>query len=236
MFSTAIKQYTDTNNYSNFRCRAVFFDMDGVLFDSMPFHASAWVRALNDVGMPFTQTDAYLNEGRTGNSTIDGVYNKILNRDASEKEKKQIYTLKSRYFEETERTVPMAFAFELLQKIKSEKKEIFLVTGSAQPSLLEGLHAAFPDVFSRERMITAFDVTQGKPHPEPYLKALNRSGLEPWEVVVIENAPLGVASAKAAGLFVIAVNTGPLPDEVLYENGADIVFDSMQELYTNWTF
>ncbi len=200
----------------------------------MPFHAAAWVKALNEVGMPFTKTEAYLNEGRTGGSTIDGVYNRVLGRNATDEEKKKIYSLKSKYFEEIEQTVPMPYASELLKKVKSQNQEIYLVTGSAQPKLLDGLHIAFPGIFHKNRMITAFDVEQGKPHPEPYLKALYRSGLAPWQVVVIENAPLGVASAKAAGLFTIAVNTGPLPVDVLFENGADIVTDSMLELYLNW--
>ncbi len=234
MFRDTIKQFLQFKKYPLLECKAVFFDMDGVLFDSMPFHAAAWVKALQDVGMPFTETEAYMNEGRTGSSTIDGVYNRILCRDANELEKKQIYSLKSKYFEESNRTVPMPFANELLQKVKYEKKAIYLVTGSGQPSLLEGLKDSFPGIFTEERMITAYDVQLGKPHPEPYLKALVKSGLKPWQVVVIENAPLGVASSRAAGLFTIAVNTGPLHQDVLLENGANLVLDSMKTLFEQW--
>ena len=79
-------------------------------------------------------------------------------------------------------------------------------------------------------MITAFDVVKGKPDPEPYLKAWERSGLSKEQCVVIENAPLGVRSGKAAGLKVYAVNTGVLSNEDLLLAGADNVFDSMQEL------
>ena len=125
----------------------------------------------------------------------------------------------------------MPFAAELLEKIKKEGKSIYLVTGSGQKSLLEGLQLHFPGIFQQQRMVTAFDVTQGKPHPEPYLKALKKSGLKRSEVAVVENAPLGVESAKAAGLFVIAVNTGPLDEKVLWESGADVVLGSMQELF-----
>jgi beta-phosphoglucomutase-like phosphatase (HAD superfamily) len=52
--------------------------MDGVLFDSMKYHAEAWVQALNQVGLPFTVYEAYMNEGRTGASTIDGVFMKSM--------------------------------------------------------------------------------------------------------------------------------------------------------------
>jgi len=83
-------------------------------------------------------------------------------------------------------------------------------------------------------MVTAFDVKFGKPHPEPYLKALKKSGLQPWEVIVIENAPLGVESSTSAGLFTIAINTGPLNPEILKENGANLVLDGMKELFEQW--
>ena len=77
-------------------------------------------------------------------------------------------------------------------------------------------------------MITAFDVTHGKPDPEPYLKAWERSGLLKEQCFVVENAPLGIRSGKAAGLTVFAVNTGILTKEDLAQ--ADQVFDSMTEL------
>jgi len=83
-------------------------------------------------------------------------------------------------------------------------------------------------------MVTAFDVKKGKPFPEPYLKALKKSGVNPWEAVVVENAPLGVEAAKAAGLFTIAVNTGPLEKEVLTNSGADVVLENMEELFLEW--
>ena len=234
MFQNAIQNFLKKNNYPSFNLHAVFFDMDGVLFDSMKFHAEAWVKALTDVRIPFTHYEAYMNEGRTGHSTIDGAYNRTHGRDATEEEKQQIYKLKSRYFETYGASPVMPFSADLLSHIKSQGKHIYLVTGSGQASLLDALQLHFPGVFLKENMITAFDVTQGKPHPEPYLKALQKSGVAPWEVVVVENAPLGVEAAKAAGLFTIAVNTGPLDTKVLYDCGADIVLDSMEHLFQSW--
>ena len=95
-------------------------------------------------------------------------------------------------------------------------------------TLLDSLNTVFPAIFQKDRMITAFDVTRGKPDPEPYLKAWERSGLPKEQCVVIENAPLGIRSGKAAGLTVYAVNTGILKREDLAQ--ADKVFDSMTEL------
>ena len=70
-------------------------------------------------------------------------------------------------------------------------------------------------------MVTAFDVKYGKPHPEPYLMGLQKAHAKPNETFVVENAPMGVEAAVAANIFTIAVNAGPLPDQVLLDAGAD---------------
>lgn len=235
MFLSAIQSFLHQRNYPSFQPKVIFFDMDGVLYDSMKFHASAWVSAMTDIKIPFTQYEAYMNEGRTGQSTIDGAFQQHRGRNATEEEKQQIYKLKTHYFEKFGPTEKMPFAGELLRKVQQQGLRIFVVTGSGQLTLIDNLDSSFPGVFHKDRLVTAFDVIQGKPHPEPYLKALAKSGVRPWEALVVENAPLGVESAVAAGLFTIAVNTGPLDSKVLFESGAHLVFDGgMKELEENW--
>ena len=213
---------------------AYFFDMDGVLFDSMPNHAIAWEEVMKEHDLPFTAYDCYLNEGRTGESVIREAMWKARNRDATPDEIKQIYTEKSERFnllaQQADGTVVIDGVAEVLRYVQSTGSQIWVVTGSGMRSLLDNLNNALPPVFQRDRMITAFDVTHGKPDPEPYLKAWERSGLPKEQCFVIENAPLGVRSGKAAGLTVYAVNTGILTREDLLQAGADQVFDSMTEL------
>ena len=234
MYSKEINKFLDEKGYSTFDLKAVFFDMDGVLFDSMKYHVIAWIKALQKIGVTFTEQQAYLNEGRTGASTIDEVFINKFGRNATEDEKQNIYRLKSEFFEECGEIEQIPFSHDLLMLVKSQSMAIFVVTGSGQTSLLESLEKNFPNIFQNEKMVTAFDVKQGKPHPEPYLTALEKSGLKANQVVVIENAPLGIESAVAAGLFTIAINTGPLNPQVLTDSGANIVFDGMKELYLQW--
>ena len=212
--------------------RAYFFDMDGVLFNSMPHHAIAWEEVMKEHDLPFTAYDCYLNEGRTGESVIREAMWKARNRDATPDEIKQIYTEKSNRFnllaQQAGGTVAIDGVAEVLRYVQSTGSQIWVVTGSGMRSLLDNLNNALPPVFQRERMVTAFDVTHGKPDPEPYLKAWERSGLKKEQCFVIENAPLGIRSGKAAGLTVYAVNTGILTREDLAQ--ADQVFDSMAEL------
>ena len=212
--------------------RAYFFDMDGVLFNSMPHHAIAWEEVMKEHDLSFTAYDCYLNEGRTGESVIREAMWKARNRDATPDEIKQIYTEKSNRFnllaQQAGGTVVIDGVAEVLRYVQSTGSQIWVVTGSGMRSLLDNLNNALPPVFQHDRMITAFDVTHGKPDPEPYLKAWERSGLKKEQCFVIENAPLGIRSGKAAGLTVYAVNTGILTREDLAQ--ADQVFDSMAEL------
>ena len=212
--------------------RAYFFDMDGVLFNSMPHHAIAWEEVMKEHDLSFTAYDCYLNEGRTGESVIREAMWKARSRDATPDEIKQIYTEKSERFnllaQQAGGTVVIDGVAEVLRYVQSTGSQIWVVTGSGMRSLLDNLNNALPPVFQRDRMITAFDVTHGKPDPEPYLKAWERSGLKKEQCFVIENAPLGIRSGKAAGLTVYAVNTGILTREDLAH--ADQVFDSMAEL------
>jgi HAD superfamily hydrolase (TIGR01509 family) len=206
--------------------------MDGVLFDSMPRHAIAWEEVMKRHGLPFTARDCYINEGRTGESVIREAFQNVLGRDATPEEVKTIYAEKSAYYHQllNTSTPTIPGVAEVLQFVKECGYQVWVVTGSGMRTLLDSLNNVFPTIFQQDRMITAFDVVKGKPDPEPYLKAWERSGLQKEQCFVIENAPLGVRSGKAAGLTVYAVNTGILTREDLQQAGADQVFDSMTEL------
>ncbi len=119
-------------------------------------------------------------------------------------------------------------------KIEADGLVPMVVTGSGQHSLLDRLSHNFPGMFHRELMVTAFDVKYGKPHPEPYLMALQKGGVKPNEAIVVENAPMGVQAGVAAGIFTVAVNTGPIDGQVLLDAGANILFPSMQAFCDNW--
>ena len=211
--------------------KAVFFDQDGVLFDSMPFHAKAWEKAMAENGLPFTAEQTYRNEGRTGASVITEAYRLVHGIDAPQEVIEAVYAAKSAYFNRlTGGKLPNLIPGirEVLDYLHDKGVQCWVVTGSGQRSLLDNLQITFPGIFTG--IITAFDVKNGKPDPEPYLKAWERSGFNKSECYVVENAPLGVRAGKAAGLFTIAVNTGILPDSALEAEKADKVFPNMNAL------
>ena len=213
--------------------KAVFFDMDGVLYDSMASHADAWSKAFAHFGFDFPHEMVYLNEGRTATSTINLVFQRDKKREASKAEVEYIYTKKTELIEGYPDALPFDGALGLMDVLKMKGIDIWVVTGSSQDKFLVALLSDFGNFITVEKIISGKDVKNGKPHPEPYLIALTRSGFMSHEVIVIENAPLGIQSAKAAGIFTIAINTGILDDKVLLDAGADLVIDDLAEL--NWS-
>jgi len=210
--------------------KAIFFDMDGVIYDSMGNHSVAWSNAFAHLGWYFPLEQVYLNEGRTGSSTIHLLYKEKLGRLATHDEIGLIYEKKTELFDGMAKPKPLPGISGLMEKAKRAGLEIWIVTGSGQAQLLEELCADFFGLIEKGKIISGFDVKQGKPHPEPYLTALARSGFQADQVVVIENAPLGIEAAKAAGIYTIAINTGILADEILWKSGADTVVKEVEEL------
>ncbi len=145
MFQEAISRYLQSSGYSRIQLKSVLFDMDGVLFNSMPYHADAWHKVMERHGLHLSREEAYLHEGRTGAATINIVYQRQYGKDATP---------------------------EMIQSIYAEKSAEF----------------------------------NSNPEPE----------------------------RAAAGIFTVAVNTGPIDGQVLLDAGANVLFPSMQDFCDNW--
>ena len=235
-----IKKYLEIHGFGQFSPKAVLFDMDGVIYDSMPNHSVSWHDSMKDFGLEMPYEGAYQYEGMRGVETIKTLARAQWNRELSDEEAKKMYAHKAEVFANQCKLTPaqiMPGIKTLMQHIKSNGWKICVVTGSAQHALLDKLLIDFEGLLCEELIVTAFDVKHGKPNPEPYLIGMQKCGVEPWETMVVENAPLGVRAAVAARCFTIAVNTGPLPDEMLQKEGANLIFPRMTDLaeaYHQW--
>ena len=212
MIQEAIIRYLRKHRQESLSPKAVLFDMDGVLYDSMRFHARAWHEVATLHQLTSRPEDFYMFEGRTGESTINEIYQRTTYNDGA----------------------PMTGAAEVLKEVEASGLQRLVVTGSGQHSLIDKLNHTYPGHFNREKMVTAFDVKYGKPHPEPYLMGLQKAHVKPNEAFLVENAPMGVEAAVAANIFTIAVNTGPLPYQVLLDAGADLLYPDMENLAKDW--
>lgn len=212
---------------------AILFDMDGVLYDSMPNHSKAWSQAMARFGMHMSPHDVYMNEGATGHDTVMRISLRDRGYEATQDEIDDIYGYKASLFRSMPEARVMPGAQEVFRKANAAGLKILIVTGSGQKNLIERVQKDFEGYITRDRMVTAFEVTRGKPYPDPYLKGLEIAGVPATEAVVVENAPLGIRAAVAAGIDTIAVNTGPLEDEILMVEKPVLLLHSMQELADN---
>ena len=223
------------HGFGHFSPKAVLFDMDGVLYNSMPNHAKAWQRAMGEFGINFTAEDAYATEGARGVDTVRKYAKVQLGKELTEDEAEEMYQLKARYFHEMPTTDIFDGVKDLMQKIQDCGLRIGIVTGSGQRQLINRLLSDFKDFINEAQVTTAFDVKRGKPNPAPYLMGLKKAGnFAPHEGIVVENAPLGVRAGVAAGCFTVAINSGPLPDTALLSEGANILFDTVSDFSNSW--
>lgn len=225
----ALRGYMSRTGKAFEGAKAALFDMDGILFDSMPGHAKAWMQMCREEGIPADEDEFFMYEGRTGASTINILYRRHYGREATPEEIERLYRRKTVLFKAMPEVALIPGARDAVRACADAGIPTVLVTGSGQGSLLERLSDEFPGAFPPGRRVTGRDVEHGKPHPEPYLKGIAGADARPSECIAVDNAPLGVKSGAASGAFTIGVRTGPIPPGMLATYGADIEINSMEE-------
>ncbi len=183
--------------------KAVIFDMDGVLVDSMPYHADAWISVFSESGIYIKRQDIYDIEGSNHEGIIRLVFEKA-GRTPKAEDFKVLAQKKREIFARTNKVSVFDGIYECLKFLKN-KCLLGVVSGSDKAVVMELLERFFPNTF--DAIVTGNDVKQGKPSPEPYLKVVEMLKVRKDECIVIENAPLGVESAKRAGLYCLAIPT-----------------------------
>lgn len=210
----------------NFKPRAVVFDMDGVIVDSMPYHFISWYEALRPLGIRVNCFEIYAKEGEKWEKTLTEFLARahippskiLLNR---------VFETRRKIFDKYFKRFIFKDAEAILNCLKDRGYTLALVTGTNSREVAKILPAGMRQVFD---VIVAGDkVRRGKPYPDPYLKAAKELKLKPSECVVIENAPYGVKSAKSAGMFCIALTTS-LPASYLSE--ADMIIERLDKITT----
>ena len=203
--------------------KAVIFDMDGVLVDSMPYHAEAWKQAFSTVGIHIDRRDIYELEGSNHRQIVEIIFRRF-NRTPAEKDIQELNRRKIAIFNRIEHSKPFDGIKELLASLK-QKYKLAVVSGSNRETVQDLINRFFPNTF--DVIIDGDDSGESKPSPEPYLKAVEKLGIAAEHCVVVENAPLGIRAAKSAGLRCIAIPTY-LEKEKLKES--DVIAESHREL------
>ncbi len=207
-----------------FRTEAVIFDMDGVLVDSMPYHFISWYEALRPYGIRVSCFEVFRREGERWDKSVKD-FLRMGGVKPTDRLTREIFLARSRIFRKYFKRFIFPSAGKVVAELKRGGYRVGLVTGTPHRSVLKILPEDLLVLF--DCMVTGDRVQQGKPHPEPYLKAAGILNVNPRACLVVENAPYGIESAKSAGMFCVAVTTS-LPPE--YLKRADIVIDDLQEL------
>jgi mannitol-1-/sugar-/sorbitol-6-phosphatase len=193
--------------------QGLLFDLDGVLINSTPAVARVWRRWAMERGFDPEEVTMYAH-GRPSLSTVRH-YSPNADHDAENRE------VERREIADIEGVVPLPGALELLSSLPENRWTI--VTSCTRALALVRMKAAgLPEP---GRLITSTDITNGKPHPEPYLKGAVILGFPASDCVVFEDVPNGILSGKAAGARVAAFTT-TVEESKLRDAGADWVLNN----------
>lgn len=211
------------------KCNALLFDLDGVLVDSSACVARHWQRWAQRHGLDIDKIMQVAHGRRTVETVRLVAPHLSADKEATELAKNEAV--------DTDGIVGIDGAARLLRSLPFNRWAV-VTSGSRDTATtrLNHTHLPVPPI-----LITASDVTQGKPDPEPYLLAAVRLGVSPAECVVVEDAPAGIQSAHAAGMPVIAVVTTHSIDdlanaEVVVKQLADIqVMPTENHLFSRLT-
>lgn len=203
--------------------KALLFDFDGVLVKSMEDHYEGWRRALSEYGIDMSPEELYMLEGQG----VKAVASQLTRKYNLPVEKTpEIIRKKQAYYDQIKKIEFYPNLLDVLNWAKEKELKMAVVTGGNRARVTETLESfGLIDYF--QALVTSNDVQETKPSPQPYLKAAELLHCEPDQCVVIENAPLGIRSGKAAGMQVIAITTTLNPR---YLKEADVVVNSFREL------
>jgi mannitol-1-/sugar-/sorbitol-6-phosphatase len=198
-------------------CSALLFDMDGVLIDSTPAVTRVWKRWA--IAHGFDPDDVVRNaHGRPSIATIRD----YLPHADHEAENREVERCE---IEDMEGVVTLPGARELLSALPRDRWTV--VTSCTRPLAEVRLRAAGLPI--PPQLLTADDVQNGKPHPEPYLKGASLLGVSAAHCIVVEDVPAGIRAGKAARARVIACTTTVAEPE-LRESGADWIVEGCRSI------
>lgn len=206
--------------------RAVIFDLDGVLVDSMPSHSLSWVQAFRNVaGIEIDRRLLYVLEGMRGAELVEKIF---AENGADWSLASRVIGEKDRLFKTMDRPKPFEGVRELIYDLRCAKA---VVSGSSR----HDVESFLDEIAGKENfdaIVTADDISRGKPDPLAFATALARLRLEPPQAVVVENAPLGARAAANAGIpcYVVLNSTqlvrsdfaGIVPEDMILEKTSSL--------------
>ncbi len=198
-------------------CKAILFDLDGVLIDSTRAVARVWRRWAVEHGFDPDEVVARAH----GRPSLTTVREYLPNADHAAENRE----VERREMDDLEGVVLLPGSAQLLNQLPPERWTI--VTSCTRPLAETRLRAAGLPI--PERMVTSNEIRNGKPHPEPYLKGASLLGYSAADCVVVEDVPAGIRAGKTSGARVIAFRT-TVKDPELVAAGADWLLNNCSDI------
>jgi len=186
--------------------KGIIFDLDGVLVDSMTAHYKAWKTTFEEItSLQVDERSIYLLEGMRGKDLVEEIFKKYNYTDLSKTQ--VVIRRKDEVFRSIMNLRPYDKVNDILQEIRCLKG---IVSGSAKQDVVSIVNQCFPkNIF--EIILTGDDIAHGKPNPEGFKLFLQRANLNPLDVLVVENSPLGVEASNNARIKpIVVLNNSPL--------------------------
>ena len=202
--------------------KGLLFDFDGTLADTMEGHYLAWKAALAEYGIPIEAREYYPLEG-TGLHEVARIF--IRGLQWTEAEIDELVSKKKKYFVDRQTVVFYPGVESLVSELSSRKVPMAIITAGHLDQLKLSVPEHFLNQFSA--LVTGDQVSRGKPDPEPFLRGASSLGLSPQDCIAVENAPLGVQSARSARIYCIAICSTVGRSELAE---ADEILESFEDL------
>ncbi len=213
--------------------KAIIFDIDGTLLDSVDLHAQAWQEAFHHFGhdIPFDQIRSQIGKG--GDQLLPVFLSEAeLKERGKELEKYRGDLFKRKYLSQVK---PFPCVRELFQKVKGEGQKIALASSAKSDELKK-----FEEIANIEDLVevetSSADAKRSKPHPDIFEAALDRlgDGVRPDDAIVVGDSPHDAEAAKRAGLRTVGVLCGGFPEKDLRSAGCIAIYDGPEELLNRY--
>lgn len=209
----------------NFQVKAVIFDLDGTLLDNNSFHRKTWEKYLDNIGRHISEQEfnTHLN-GRTNKDAIAYIYGKDMSDEEAMKytlEKEALY--RQIYWPYIK---PVKGLIDLLEIFYKKNIPMAIATSGVLPNI-DFMFEHIPIKKYFKAVVNSSHIKKGKPDPEIYLKTASLLQVPPQNCLVFEDAVVGIDSAKAAGMKIIAISTTQTKEEL---SGADMIIENYEEI------
>jgi HAD superfamily hydrolase (TIGR01549 family) len=212
--------------------KAVIFDIDGTLVDSVDLHAQAWKEAFKHFGKDIPFEDVRHQIGKGGDQLMPVFFSKEeLKRFGEEMEEYRGRLYKRDFLPKVR---PFQKVRELFQRIESDRLRIALASSAKEEELKEYKKIAHIEDLVEEET-SADDADKSKPHPDIFEAALKRLGdIEPYEAIVVGDTPYDAQAAGKIKLRTIGVLCGGFPEAELKAAGCIAIYKDPADLLARY--